>query len=546
MINITKDKEELCRMETVHYDAFISYRHLPLDMAVAQKLQKLLENYRPPKSTKNLRKNRITRLFLDNTELPTSGDLDDALHQALLHSEFLIVVLSPETVKSKWCMAEIRAFKEAHGGSISHILPVIISGEPADVIPAELRSERREVRLADGSVRYEDAEVEPLCCDIRADSPKKALRRLRTEFLRIAAPLLGCGYDDLYRRHERRQRKLFAAVLSVSTVSLTAILLVISVFAYKSYVAEQQYKANLVDTYTQQGAQALLQNRSQEALTYYSSALHLNPDAQAARTASLLLLQQTYWPHLIASEPGRLAELYGWQESDYGTLLAVSDDGTWEVHIDETDLTFFNTETQQPVRIERPSDINPLCDSLSVEMFSDLDPEIAFTGKDRAAVCYGAYLYHYDLSTAELIKKIDLADLFEADAERGALEMFIFLWGNPDNGLLAICQGAYTVLLDMNVPSLNAMYANYVYTLNDVVFGANDQYALVYGNDVGIDLQNPGGYAEVYDAGGSLILKTTEAPSPAPLSAAFSPDGNRLLVWGSSTLQFWDIPGGIQ
>ncbi len=533
-------------MGTVHYDAFISYRHLPLDMAAAQKLQKLLENYRPPKSTQNLQKTRITRLFLDNTELPTSGDLDDALHQALLHSEFLIVILSPDTVKSKWCMAEIRAFKEAHGGSISHILPVIISGEPSDVIPAELRTEKREVRLADGSVRCEDIEVEPLCCDIRADSPKKALKRLRTEFLRIAAPLLGCGYDDLYRRHERRQRKIFAAVLSISTVSLTAILLVISVFAYRSYVAEQQYKANLVDTYTQQGAQALLQNKSQEALTYYSSALNLNPDAQAAKTASLLLLQQTRWPHLIGSEPGRLAELYGWQDSAYGTLLAVSDDGTWEVHINETDLTFFNTQTQQAVPIERPTEVNPLCDSFSVEMFSYIDPEIAFTGKDRAAVSYGAYLYHYDLSTAKLIKKIDLADLFEVDAERSALQMAIYLWGNPDNGLLAVSQGAYTVILDMDVPSLNAMFSNYAYALNDVVFGANNQYALVYGNDVGIDLQNPGGYVEVYDAQDDLILKTTEAPSPAPISASFSPDGNRLLVWGSSTLQFWDIPDGIQ
>ena len=31
------------------YDALSSYRHLPLDMAVAQKLQTLLEAYRPPR-----------------------------------------------------------------------------------------------------------------------------------------------------------------------------------------------------------------------------------------------------------------------------------------------------------------------------------------------------------------------------------------------------------------------------------------------------------------------------------------------------------------
>ena len=35
--------------ERYTYDAFISYRHLPLDMAVAKRLQELLERYRPPR-----------------------------------------------------------------------------------------------------------------------------------------------------------------------------------------------------------------------------------------------------------------------------------------------------------------------------------------------------------------------------------------------------------------------------------------------------------------------------------------------------------------
>lgn len=92
------------------YDAFISYRHLSLDAAVAEQLQKLLEQYRPPKGImlKNGRKH--LRIFRDTTELPTSGSLDTALQDALLNSEYLLVVLSEETIHSKWCMAEISEF----------------------------------------------------------------------------------------------------------------------------------------------------------------------------------------------------------------------------------------------------------------------------------------------------------------------------------------------------------------------------------------------------------------------------------------------------
>lgn len=35
------------------YDAFISYRHMPLDKAVAERLQVLLEGFRLPKNTKS-------------------------------------------------------------------------------------------------------------------------------------------------------------------------------------------------------------------------------------------------------------------------------------------------------------------------------------------------------------------------------------------------------------------------------------------------------------------------------------------------------------
>ena len=66
--------------ETRHYNAFISYRHLEIDSYVAEKLQKLLENYKPPKGVGET--DRIQYIFLDRSELPTSKSLDQSLKDA--------------------------------------------------------------------------------------------------------------------------------------------------------------------------------------------------------------------------------------------------------------------------------------------------------------------------------------------------------------------------------------------------------------------------------------------------------------------------------
>ena len=76
------------------YDAFISYRHTTLDKAVAERLQRLLEGYVPPKSMDNSRKFEKWRIFRDETELPTSSDLGGDIKTALENSKYLIVVCS--------------------------------------------------------------------------------------------------------------------------------------------------------------------------------------------------------------------------------------------------------------------------------------------------------------------------------------------------------------------------------------------------------------------------------------------------------------------
>ena len=194
-------------MGTNRYDAFISYRHLALDKAIAIKLQYLLETYKPPKGITLKNTNRIKRIFRDESELPTSGDLGGNIRNALEQSDFLILVCSRETIHSKWCMEEVNYFIRLHNGGTNNILTVLVDGEPHDVFPPALCTQIKGVTLPDSTLQAVEQEIEPLCTDVRADAVNKSVKRLKAEFLRIAAPILGCGYDDLYGRHKRRKRQ---------------------------------------------------------------------------------------------------------------------------------------------------------------------------------------------------------------------------------------------------------------------------------------------------------------------------------------------------
>lgn len=207
------------------YDAFISYRHRPLDARIAGELQKLLEAYKPPKGAR-CSKRKISRVFLDTTELPNTSSLTRGIETALGASQYLIVICSRETQLSKWCMQEIAYFKALHGGSCDRILTVLVDGEPHEAFPPLLREEVRVTTDSDGRQRTEAVEIEPLATDVRAQKTGKiaeAVRRLRRyEFLRIAAPLLGCGYDMLYERHRRNIRKYRLRIAAALLLALLA------------------------------------------------------------------------------------------------------------------------------------------------------------------------------------------------------------------------------------------------------------------------------------------------------------------------------------
>ena len=115
------------------YFAFISYKSEDVEWAVW--LQHELEHYHLPASfngREDIRKD-LRPVFRDLDEL-SAGNLPEQIHEALVNSQNLIVVCSPESAKSPWVNQEIETFISL--GRTDCIYPFIVDGSsPADFFP---------------------------------------------------------------------------------------------------------------------------------------------------------------------------------------------------------------------------------------------------------------------------------------------------------------------------------------------------------------------------------------------------------------------------
>ena len=201
---------------TLHYDAFISYRHSELDKAVASGMLRRLESFRLPSSLgRNLpqEKRRITRIFRDQDELPLSSNLSDPIEEALLHSDFLIVICSPRLPESKWCAREIARFTELHGKD--RIITLLVEGDTELSVPSAAVSDPDH----------------PVCADVRADDPRTLEKNMDAAVFPIAARMLGVDESELRQRtREQRVRRTLAASLAAAAALLLFGLYCISQF----------------------------------------------------------------------------------------------------------------------------------------------------------------------------------------------------------------------------------------------------------------------------------------------------------------------------
>ena len=198
--------------KVVKYDAFISYRHCEPDREIAVRLQKILEGYRLPKDVaQKYGRTRLRRIFRDDSELAVSDDLSEEINKALLHSRFLIVICSPEYLKSVWCSKELETFL-LHNDK-KHVLLVLADGEPDEAFPP---------------VMYSDG-TEPLAADCRGKNARERKRLADTAATRLIASILGVRYDDLEQR-QRRARNIRRTIRVMIAFSVLLTILGISMF----------------------------------------------------------------------------------------------------------------------------------------------------------------------------------------------------------------------------------------------------------------------------------------------------------------------------
>ena len=115
--------------EESSYSSFISYRHLPLDMQAARKIQKIIENYILPKEFREqFGGKKLGHVFLDSDELASTATLSDSICHALDRLEYLIAICTPDFPKSLWCESEIKYFLKTHDRE--KMLVVLVDGNP--------------------------------------------------------------------------------------------------------------------------------------------------------------------------------------------------------------------------------------------------------------------------------------------------------------------------------------------------------------------------------------------------------------------------------
>jgi hypothetical protein len=148
---------------------------------------------------------RIGPVFRDREDLSAATDLSAAVREAIAASSALVVVASPDAVKSRWVTREIELFRELHPDA--PVLVALSRGEPNDSLPEALRSNH----------------VEPLCADFRKEGDGR-----RLAFLKIVAGLADLPLDSLIQRDaQRRFRRVTGVTFGAAVLMLIMALLLV-------------------------------------------------------------------------------------------------------------------------------------------------------------------------------------------------------------------------------------------------------------------------------------------------------------------------------
>jgi len=204
---------------TFIHDVFISYSRK--DKEFAKKLEKALEDYRPPKNLKVPQRN--LDVFRDEEDF-TGVEYHQSLEKHLKESAKLIVLCSPNSRKSDYVNDEIKLFADANGAD--NIIPVLVSGTPNNEAKPGQEDEKA---FPDALCKAMEM---PLAADYRNFDPQK--HRLTKDIFsacwyKLLADIYGIGRGEIEQREKKRQlrrRNITIGLVSAIVAVLAAALVV--------------------------------------------------------------------------------------------------------------------------------------------------------------------------------------------------------------------------------------------------------------------------------------------------------------------------------
>jgi WD40 repeat protein len=270
-----------------HYTAFMSYSHA-LDGVLAPALQSSLEQF-----GRVWFRRRAIRIFRDATNLAATPHLWESIEQALRSSEWLVLLASPESARSRWVQREVDWWL-AHR-SPERLLVVVTDGSIMwEEVTGTVDEERTDaLPPAFAALKF----PEPLWVDLRplrvAEPTDPAYHAAVVD---ISATLQGRPKDDLVgeqiRQHRKRRRFIALAAVTLVLLTLTSIVAAGMAAAQRDRAENQTRVATARLLLTQ--AQAIVAADPRTALLLGEAAQHIHPDPEIRSGLAELLRGTRY------------------------------------------------------------------------------------------------------------------------------------------------------------------------------------------------------------------------------------------------------------
>lgn len=272
-------------------DAFISYSRK--DIEFARRLEKALEDYKPPRDLKVPQRNLV--VFRDEADF-TGVEYEESIEKHLKNSKKMIIICSLEAPKSKYVNDEIRRFAEARGAD--NIVPVLLSG-----IPNNEATPGQEDEMAFPETLCKVQKM-PLATDYRDfNSQKDRVNkgRFESQWYMILANIYDLSRAEVAQREKKRQvhrRNITIGIVSAVILALSALLVYALISRQEAIkqrdLAEKQKKVAL-DAFSQltymvpqdlakfPGTEGIRERIVRDSITNLKKLFELNPKSLDVR-----------------------------------------------------------------------------------------------------------------------------------------------------------------------------------------------------------------------------------------------------------------------